>query len=205
MIPFLNYNPQNGIPEKALKLSLSNINWKEFPYKPEVNVTLWHDGETLFLNFEVEEDYVAALAQHDNEKVSKDSCVELFITFGQEGYYNLEANCIGTILMSHRKSRKEDVIYASPEILSKIKRLPSLGGKSFDCMSQQGKWELLLAIPADVFFLDQISSFQGLKAKCNIYKCGDNLPVPHYLSWKPILTESPDFHRPEFFADIEFE
>ncbi|MDE5921249.1 MAG: hypothetical protein K2G82_06535, partial [Paramuribaculum sp.] len=25
---------------------------------------------------------------------------------------------------------------------------------------------------------------------------------PHYLSWAPITTPQPDFHRPEFFGNI---
>ncbi|MBO7233161.1 MAG: hypothetical protein J6V16_08435, partial [Bacteroidales bacterium] len=25
---------------------------------------------------------------------------------------------------------------------------------------------------------------------------------PHYLSWQPINTEKPDFHRPEFFGTL---
>ncbi|MBR3471266.1 MAG: hypothetical protein IKH22_01600, partial [Prevotella sp.] len=37
-----------------------------------------------------------------------------------------------------------------------------------------------------------------------VYKCGDCLSVPHYLSLFPITTERPDFHRPEFFQDIVF-
>lgn len=39
--------------------------------------------------------------------------------------------------------------------------------------------------------------------KANFYKCGDGLTVPHYLSWSPIVTEKPDFHRPEFFNQIK--
>ena len=39
----------------------------------------------------------------------------------------------------------------------------------------------------------------------NLYKCGDNLSHPHFLSWQPIDTPQPDFHRPEFFAAGKFE
>ena len=40
--------------------------------------------------------------------------------------------------------------------------------------------------------------------RANVYKCGDLLPVPHFISWNPITTESPDFHRPEFFGQMRF-
>ena len=39
----------------------------------------------------------------------------------------------------------------------------------------------------------------------NLYKCGDSLARPHYLSWQPVATPHPDFHRPEFFKPVLFE
>ena len=205
LIPFIPQENFEILPENALKLKVTNNNWKsQFPYSPIVNSTLWHNGNTLFINFEVEEDYVAALAQKDNDDVYKDSCVEFFISFDEEGYYNVEANCTGKILMSHRRGRKIDVEYANPEILSNIAREASLGTEPFECRTTDGKWYLTLAIPATSFFKHDFKNFNGLEAKCNIYKCGDNLPKPHFLSWKPINTENPDFHRPEFFGSILF-
>ncbi|MBT5542155.1 MAG: hypothetical protein HOK34_04920, partial [Gammaproteobacteria bacterium] len=28
---------------------------------------------------------------------------------------------------------------------------------------------------------------------------------PHYLTWNPVETSNPDFHRPEFFGKLIFE
>ena len=205
LIPFIPQENFEILPENALKLKVANNNWKgQFPYSPIVKSALWHNGNTLFINFEVEEDYVAALAKKDNDDVYKDSCVEFFISFDEEGYYNVEANCTGKILMSHRLGRKIDVEYANPEILSNIAREASLGTEPFECRTTDGKWYLTLAIPATSFFKHNFKNFNGLEAKCNIYKCGDNLPKPHFLSWQPIKTENPDFHRPEFFGSILF-
>ena len=39
----------------------------------------------------------------------------------------------------------------------------------------------------------------------NVYKCGDNLSQPHFLSWQPIHTDKPNFHVPQFFGEVEFE
>ena len=36
--------------------------------------------------------------------------------------------------------------------------------------------------------------------KGNVYKCGDMLPHPHFLSFFPIHLPKPDFHRPDFFG-----
>ena len=205
LIPFINQENLTPIPVNALKLTVSNNNWEKlFPYTPSVNAWLWHNGETLFISYETEEEFVAALAKKDNDEVYKDSCVEFFISFDDNGYYNIEANCAGKILMSHRRGRKIDVEYATPEILSTIKREASLGLETFECRNHEGKWNLTLAIPATSFFKHEFRNFDGLEAKCNIYKCGDNLPKPHFLSWQPIKTEKPDFHHPEFFGPIQF-
>ena len=205
-IPCVSLDSLSSETSKALLVSVSNNNWKEqFPYTPTVEVSLRHDGKSLHLNFEVEEEYVAAVAGKDNGEVYKDSCVEFFISFDDDGYYNLEANCVGKILLSHRRGRKVDVEYASPEILSSIKRVASLGDKPFECRKADAKWSLNLTLPCYVFFCHNIKSFSGIKAKCNIYKCGDNLPFPHFLTWQPVKNDNPDFHLPEFFGAIEFE
>jgi hypothetical protein len=39
----------------------------------------------------------------------------------------------------------------------------------------------------------------------NFYKCGDELPTPHFLSWNPIEWKEPSFHRPEQFGKLIFE
>lgn len=201
-IPFI---LSSSIPEDALLLPIACNNWKkEFPYEPKTSVKLWHNGESLFLNFKVEEEEAAAMVSEDNGRVCQDSCVEFFISFDNNGYYNLETNCIGKVLLSHRRGRKIDVEYASPEILAGIKRVSSLGSSPFECRKMNGPWTMTLEIPIKSFFKHSYESYNGLKAKCNIYKCGDALPKPHFLSWKPIKAENPDFHLPNFFSPISF-
>jgi hypothetical protein len=39
--------------------------------------------------------------------------------------------------------------------------------------------------------------------RANLYKCGDECDLPHYISWSPIDLPSPDFHCPDFFGKIE--
>lgn len=191
---------------EPLHQSIESNNWPEqFPYHPKVSAELSHDNNNLYLTYNVDEEYVAATALKDNDPVFKDSCVEFFVAFDDKGYYNIEANCAGTILMSHRKGRKIDVEYASPEILSKILRKPSLGREPFECKKAEGNWQLMLTIPASAFFKHDFKNLSGVKALCNIYKCGDELPRPHYLSMAPIETPQPDFHQPEFFTPVEFE
>lgn len=205
-VPYVNKTINGMETPSRCQLILECVNWKdEFPYCPEVNVQLWHNNDSLFIKYKVREQFTAAKAMSDNGEVWKDSCVELFISFDDSGYYNIEANCIGKILMSHRQGRKLNVEYASPEILNSIKRTSSLSDEPFNAVLENSPWELLLEIPYSAFFKHKFKGFKGLSAKCNIYKCGDNLPVPHFITLFPINTEKPDFHRPEFFKEITFE
>lgn len=189
-----------------VEVKIEKVNWPgSYPYAPEVKARLWHDGDNLHIEYEVDEEYVAALAEKDNGEVWKDSCVEFFVSLDGNGYYNLESNCTGKVLLSHRLGRKDNVEYASEDVLKGIKRDPSLGSSPFAVRKSEGKWTLKLVVPATTFFKTGIESFKGIDAKCNIYKCGDELPVPHFLSLFPIKTENPDFHRPEFFGTAHFE
>ncbi len=181
-------------------------NWPaEFPYAPEVSFRMFHTGSMLMLRYEVAEKYTAARVTEDNGEVWTDSCAELFIAPDNTGYYNIEATCIGKILISNRKSRTEGVVPATQEVMDKVVRTPSLGSEPFEERTGDNRWTLTLAIPPQALFRHEIKDWSGLKVRMNLYKCGDSLSEPHFLSWQPIATENPDFHRPEYFTEVEFE
>lgn len=194
------------VPQEAVKADIACNNWPgQFPYSPSAKAFLWHNGDRLFIEYVVDEEYIAALACEDQDHVYRDSCAEFFIAFDNNGYYNIESNCNGTILMSHRRAKKVDIEYASPDVLHSIVRQPSLGNGKIECHAAEGPWRLRLSIPATAFFKHDLAGFAGLKARCNLFKCGDALPKPHFLSAFPIEAEAPDFHRPEFFREIVFD
>ncbi len=66
------------------------------------------------------------------------------------------------------------------------------------------RWSLMLKIPATALFRHDFSSWSGMKVRMNLYKCGDNLSKPHFLSWQPIDMPQPNFHVPQFFGEAEF-
>ena len=185
---------------------VSNVNWPEsYPYKPKVEFAAAHTGDALLLHYRVEEQSVRAVAQKDHEHIWEDACAEFFIMPAADGtYYNFECNCTGKLLVAAGKDRNERTP-APAEVMQSIDRWASLGTKPFDTREEPTKWELALRIPVTAFFQHDFSRFDGLKATGNAYKCGDNLPVPHFISWNPIKTKSPDFHRPDFFGQMIFE
>ena len=182
-------------------------NWPaEFPYAPEVSFRMFHTGDRLMLRFDVAESYTAALVTEDNGEVWTDSCVEFFIAPDEGLYYNFETTCIGRMLLSGRKSRTEDVQPAPAEMLASVKRFTTYPfGEPFAERKGDNRWSLTLAIPPQALFRHALTDWSGLKARMNLYKCGDDLSCPHYLSWRPVGTPAPDFHRPEFFEPVFFE
>ena len=171
-------------------------NWPaEFPYAPEVSFRMFHTGYRLMLRFDVAESYTAALVTEDN-----------FIAPDEGLYYNFETTCIGRMLLSGRKSRTEDVQPAPAEVLASVKRFTTYPfGEPFAERKGDNRWSLTLAIPPQALFRHALTDWSGLEARMNLYKCGDRLSHPHFLSWKPVRTETPDFHRPEFFEAVTFE
>ncbi|MDN5202294.1 carbohydrate-binding family 9-like protein [Fulvivirgaceae bacterium BMA10] len=177
--------------------------WPDFPYKPKVQFSIAHNGSSLFVKFFAEEHSVRAQYEEINDPVYKDSCVEIFISLDDQGYYNFEFNCIGNCLAQFGPSRS-DRKFLNKEVIEKITTLPSLGRKPLVLRDEPVNWELVVEIPMEVFFRTDITSLSGLEGRGNLYKCGDDTKEPHYLVWNPIETPSPDFHRPEFFGKFIF-
>ena len=181
-------------------------NWpSEFPYAPSVEFGVAHSGDTIYIHYKVSEKTTGAAAGEDLGRVWEDSCVEFFCCPEAESsfYYNIECNCIGTILVCGGPGR-HDREKASAEVLAGVQRWSSLGREPF-AEREEGPWEVALVIPAGTFFKHSVGDLGGAKMRANFYKCGDLLQTPHFLSYAPIAVANPDFHRPEFFTAIDFE
>ena len=181
-------------------------NWKaSYPYTPKASFKLFHDGNNLYIKFDVTEKDIHTLVTEDFGEVWTDPCVEFFVSpEGNMDYYNFECTCIGKMLMAWHPAgaAKEN---ASLDLLTTIKRIPSLGSENFTLREGDNSWSLIEIIPAKALFRSGIDSWSGRKMRANFYKCGDNLPTPHFISWNAIDWAEPSFHRPEFFGEIDFE
>lgn len=176
------------------------INWKAFPYKPVAVFDIARGSKELFIRFFVKGYSLKAACTEDGSPVYQDSCVEFFMKKPEEDrYYNFEFNCIGTCDASHRLSR--DLKSALPDgDYASIRRYPSLGRKPFAELKGIHSWELTVAIPFRVMGLNPENLPEYILG--NFYHCADGTEVVRYISWNPIESASPDFHRPEFFGKI---
>lgn len=188
----------------GVKVSVDTVNWSKFSYAPKVELSLVYGDKELYLKYYVEDKYFIARKSETNQNIYEDSCVEFFAAPSDDGYYNFEMNALGACLMGYGPSRN-DRIRVNPDIVSKIRRMSSFGDNPQMEETTNVTWNLVVAIPFDVFYMHRITNLSGCQLKANFYKCGDKLSVPHYLSWNPIKTDKPDFHKPDYFGLLAFQ
>lgn len=182
--------------------NVETINWPEYPYKPDVRFRIAHDGRNIYINWQVNEIEIKAVCEKDFGEVWKDSCVEFFVSFKNSVYYNIECNCIGKMLVATGADRHNRIPVASSEV-EKAGRWSSLGSSPVE--GKSGQWELSLILPKELFYLDGITAFDGLTAKGNFYKCGDDLRQPHFVTWNAVGSKTPDYHLSAYFGGLSFE
>jgi hypothetical protein len=186
------------------KHPINIINWDKFSYKPEIEFSMAYSLNELYLKYYVKESHTKAEKSKINEMVCEDSCVEFFISPADDGlYYNFEFNPIGTIYLGYGTGRNDSQRVDS-NIAGKVRTLGSMGSTPFTEKSGDISWTLTIAIPVEVLLKHKTENLKGKTFQANFYKCGDRLTVPHYVTWNPVKTEKPDFHRPEFFGTIRF-
>ena len=126
----------------------------------------------------------------------EDSCLEFFFRpAGDERYLNVEVNPKGCLHIGLGRGRSDRVFLhrADEAALLAVKTARTADG-----------WDVWYRLPLDylrVLYPD--FAFAG-ELRANVYKCGDKTVRPHYLAWRAVKTETPDFHRPEFFGRMVF-
>lgn len=197
--------PEVFAAEKIVYNSVSVLNWKQrYPYLPKVDFAIAHNGNNVLVHYRVTEKRTIGTLEKDMGGVFRESCCELFCTEeGDSLYYNIESNCIGSILMQCGLKRSVRDI-PDKKTLKKIDRWSSLGRKSVGVINGETHWELALVIPVSVFWHHSFDSLDGKTFLANVYNCVGSGDERQYVTWNPIRTDSPDFHCPEFFGRIHF-
>lgn len=193
------------IETKGVEAPIESVNWRDtYPDAPESKALLAHTRDAIYILFKSCEPTVRAVVDRDLGPVSSDSCFEFFIEPDKETrrYWNFEFNAVGRLNASYRVVRPEPTRF-DDTMLSTVKRVSSLGDIPFDEQKVDEPWTLTVRIPFVLLGVE----YKGtpIEMRGNIYKCASDKTIPHYLSWSPIHTETPDFHRPEFFGTIVFE
>lgn len=214
--------------KKTASFALENSAWDSFPWKdlpsvtllnhmgekpvhfPKTQVKLTYGDTAIYVMFRVEDRYVKAVAKAHQDDVYKDSCVEFFFTPGTDpsrGYFNLEMNCGGTLLVHFQKQPRKDRTILPIDECRKITCVHSLPHMVDPEITDPVTWTVAYKIP--IALLEKYCPVDGPAPKtiwrANFYKCADNTSHPHWLTWALVEHPVPDFHRPQFFGELQFE
>lgn len=179
------------------RVELVHTGWLE-PAPVRAWAQLCRVGETLWGRMEAEETPVVATLTGKLDQVCNDSCLEFFFApdAGDERYFNFEFNPLGTLYLGFGGSRSTRVrqIVKDPEVLFAPRPFQTERG-----------WGISWCIPGE--FIRRYFPGYSMVGTCagNFYKCGDKTPRPHYLSWNPTTSSTPNFHRRQDFGRLSFE
>ena len=197
---FENQDLDTALELGGARFDIECVNWPEtFPYAPLCSGRIARTQDALVVDFRVSGLDLRAQNLTDNGRQWEDSCVEVFIKDPEtEDYYNFEINALGKVLACSGPDRHGRVARPAEE-MDEILRFGQLEGVARD---EGGiwTWRVGVVIPFELIGVDPDNLPKSIRA--NFYKCGDKTAHPHYLSWSPIDTPKPDFHRPEFFGEL---
>lgn len=183
---------------------ISHQPWPKFKSNSQTSFVIAHTGATICLKFYVKEDVIKVTSYQTNGRVHKDNCVEFFVSFGADKkYYNIEFNCMGICLIGFGEKRLNRVLLTDT-LIAKVKTHIKIITTPMNSTNKYA-WEITAIIPIEVFEAANLSSFNKLSGAGNFFKCGDDLPKPHFYCWKMIESETPNFHLPEFFGSLKFD
>jgi hypothetical protein len=186
--------------QKDQPRSIHINNWKKYTTDNSATWKCLWGPDAFFLSFEVFENYIRAVNLGDSGPVCQDSCVEWFFNFNDGEYFNFEFNPIGAYTIAKGNCREGRKQYKKDE-LPGLRCNGTEGLNCFDTKLSSNPWSIWIVIPYSCLGMNRGMITQATM-KANFYKCGDALPQAHYLSWAPVGTENPDFHRPEYFLPL---
>ena len=111
-------------------------------------------------------------------------------------YFNVEFNLNGCMFLGFGHGRADSIrlIPEDHKALFHVRTVRLSDG-----------WELYYDIPLSFLrlFYPDYTLEPGRVIRANCYKCGDKTVREHYMMWNPTTSDTPDFHRPEDFGEME--
>ena len=185
------------IKREGSRFDVNNFPWDNGGARPVTYAEIGYDEDGYKVRFVSEEKEQRAEVTEYNGPVHEDSCMELFAAFseGDQRYINIEVNPKGVAHCEVGSGRGDRLQIDPADIMS-------LG-----ISANQGDdaWEVSYYISAEFIkkFLPTYKHGEGTVIRANFYKCGDKTGHEHYGCFNNIPWPHPDFHRPEFFAELK--
>ncbi len=164
--------------------------YRPIPYATEAAMVHSEAGITVLLS--TTEWPIRVTEMENGGRVCVDSCLEFFFTPNEreQKYINLEINPAGTLHFNIGEGRgsRSKVNFADKGVRV----------RTLICHSEG--WKAMIFVPYSL--IDALYGKHESVFRANFYKCGDLTVKPHYATWNPVLTETPDYHRPEYFGRV---
>lgn len=190
----------------APRASEFQFNWHTSGEKEQTVVKLLWDDENLYVAYLVRDQHISAYETKRHGPVSKDDCVEIFLSPNPgkvTNYYTFEINAIGTMLNRNRTDWWTGPPTWEPE---GVRYRTTFHGESKKDESPDDKqWIVELAIPLKNFAKDAAHTppQDGDEWRLNLHRLGGKTNV-QWSSWWPIPTPKPAFHTPSAFGPVRF-
>ncbi len=178
---------------------------------PKVQAKLLYDDEAVYVIFRVEDRYVRAAASAHQGPVCRDSCVEFFFTPGTDvdkGYFNVEVNCGGTMLVHFQVVPRKNPMPLKPAELDAISIAHTMPRIVDPEIARPTTWTVEYRFPtslAATYYPGAKKPAPGVTWRANFYKCADDTSHPHWLTWSCVDRPKPDFHVPSSFGTLVFQ
>ena len=177
--------------------------WYEKGEKEQTDARLLWDDKYLYIHFRCEDEHISAHHYQRNDPVSRDDCVEAFISSNSDEplwYANYEINCLGTWLVGLHKG--EESRYWEPDGILVSRGHMGTINKEDDVDSH---WILEIAIPFENLhaYGGQIPPQDGDVWGLTLNRCGGDVN-PQYSQWTASQTPKPNFHKPQDFGRLVF-
>lgn len=194
--------------QSARVLAIDRYPWYAGGEKQTTTVRMLYNRTTLYVQFRCRDRHISARETELNGDVYLDSCVELFAMPNPSrsgDYFNLEINCCGCVFLGWGSGR-EDRRLATPADVRGLRIVTSVPSATKAESGDDRAWWVAAAIP-----FRALGDFAGVRIRprpgdvwrANLYRCG-GLTDGQYACWSPIDWPQPDYHRPEFFANLRF-
>lgn len=180
----------------------SRNGWSNNDTPTRASFRAWYDDKYLHVLFKTVDAPLRVTNFEPQSPVSQDSCCEIFIRPSINApYWNYEFNAAGAVNASHRMTRNEKTPLTEEEINSIVRHTdPRFDtAEPVDIAGNDNSWQLQVDIP---WALMGITPDVGVFFGVNVYATASKATPPYWLSWTPVDTPAPDFHRPEFFGEF---
>lgn len=178
-------------------LRVAHYQWQA-PLEIEMEARICHDGQKLSIQMRAWEPDIRAEHRDVLGMVCEDSCMEFFFRPDERDlrYFNFEINPNGVMFIGfgHGKADLLRLLPAPAQFSARTERFP-------------GGWIAEYHIPADFvrLFFPDFALESGKRIRANLYKCGHCTVQPHYITWNPVISDAPSFHRPQDFGMLILE